>query len=413
MKFSSIIKTIFIVVLFLNQSFISLVNSRELSADIPQFRNKQKSTITQGKNFDFENFRFVNSKLKNKLNEKSKSKNKEGSYMTALREEESQNIFIMNTEPLEDKPAASSSEREQEVTPRSARSGTYYHWGFAWWTFLAFPPENTINGRSFSYWLSKDGVKQDYIEYSFDIPTKLDSMFIHWRLAPTSFKLEFRVKDDGPLIPLTNSIVKFEKITKDGKKGSLSQVSEKNAFKFNKPIFVKNLRITMNEPLKSNKFSIYKTRFFNIITTMMIVNQTVDPCKQYCFYINTDKPRDGTVVEAVDCLSGMSTADNRELFQYYSDRSVRNYNSKHCVGFDPLSKEVVLRDCQASSAFKINTNDDNSLSFVGYEKDCLYLDNSSNKSANFVDDKTQVFATSEFDKEVYKKENILSKLISN
>jgi hypothetical protein len=407
MKFSYISKTIMIIVLFSSQSLISLINARELSADIPQYRNKQKSTITQGKNFDFENFRFVNSKLKSKAN--AKSKNKEGGYMTALREEESQNIFIMNTEPFEDKPAAASSEREQEVNPRSARSGTYYHWGFAWWTFLAFPPENTINGRSFSYWLSKDGVKEDYIEYSFDIPTKLDSMLIHWRLAPTSFKLEFRVKDDGPLIPLTNKILKFEKITKDGKKGSLSQVSEKNAFKFNKPIFVKSLRITMNDPLKSNKFSIFKTRFFNIITTMMIVNQTIDPCKQYCFYINTDKPRDGTAVEAVDCLSGMSTADNRELFQYYSDRSVRNYNSKHCVGFDPLSKEVVLRDCLASSAYKINTNEDNSLSFVGYEKDCLYLDNSSNKSANFVDDKTQVFATSEFDKEVYKKENILSK----
>jgi hypothetical protein len=258
--------------------------------------------------------------------------------------------------------------------------------------------------------LSKDGVKEDYIEYSFDIPTKLDSMEIHWRLAPTSFKVEFRVKDDGPLIPLTNKIVKFEKITKDGKKGSLSQVSEKNALRFNKPIFVKNLRITMNDPLKSNKFSIFKTRFFNIITTMMIVNQSIDPCKQYCFYINTDKPRDGTVVEAVDCLSGMSTADNRELFQYYSDRSVRNYNSKHCVGFDPLSKEVVLRDCGASSAFKINTNEDNSLSFVGYEKECLYLDNTTRISANFIDDKTEVFATSEFDKEVYKKENILSKL---
>lgn len=321
------------------------------------------------------------------------------------------NIFIMNTEVLNSKVAYDKGDYEQEVIPRAANAGTYYSWGFAWWTFLSFPPENAIFGRSSSYWLSKNGVNKDYLEFTFDIPTKLDSMLIEWRLPPQKFKVEFRVQDGGALIPLTNEISKFEKINSDGSKGNYSQVSPNNALSFLKPIFAKAIRVTMIEPLKSRKFSVNKVRFYNIRTTMMIVNQSVDPCNQYCLYINTSEPKDGTVVEAMECLSGMSTADNRELFQYWSDRSVRTYSKKHCLGFDMATHDLILKDCPYYTPFMVVTNADNSLSFKGYESMCIALDTSQSISSNFVNEKTNLKASSEFDKGQYKKENILSKLI--
>lgn len=408
MKFSFSIKTLYFMVLLCSSLLIQSTFHKELSTDVPQYKLKRVLKETKNSSKSFDNFRF--SVSTNKATNTSKNANTSKSKSAfSIMQTDSQNIFIMNTEILDHKPHASSIDNEQEVIPRTARAGTYFTWGFAWWSFLAFPPENSIIGRSYSYWLSKDGVNEDYIEYTFDIPTKLDSMLIEWRLPPTSFKLEFRVSDNGPLIPLTNKEVKFKKIQDDGKPGSLAAVWPNNGFKFNKPIFVKSVKISMWEPLKSHKFSIFKTRFFNLRTTMVIVNQTVDPCKQFCFYVNTDKPVEGTSVESIDCLSGMSTADNRELFQYYSDRSVRSYNSKLCIGFDPLSKVVVLRNCQNYSPYKITTNNDNSLSFTGYENECIYLDTSKSQSENMVNQTTEVLATSEFDKGLYKKENITSK----
>lgn len=412
MKFSFNKKTLSYLMLLLITLLLEITIQRELSADVPQFRNNKLLKQTSNFNNAFENFRFSTYKSKSKNTNKNTYTSSSNNAFS-VPGNESQTIFIMNTEILDHKPNASSIDNEQEVIPRTAHAGTYYTWGFAWWSFLAFPPENSIIGRSYSYWLSKDGVNEDYIEYTFDIPTKLDSMIIEWRLPPTSFKVEFRVTDNGPLLPITNKEVKFKRIQDDGKPGSLASVWPNNGFKFNKPIFVKSIKISMWDPLKSNKFSIFKTRFFNIRSTMVIVNQTVDPCKQLCFFVNTDKPVEGTNVESIDCLSGMSTADNRELFQYYSDRSVRTYNSKHCIGFDPLAKSVILRDCPNYSPFKISTNTDNSLSFTGYEHECLYLDTSKSQSENFVTEKTEVLATSEYDRGIYKKENITSNTLMN
>lgn len=319
------------------------------------------------------------------------------------------NIFIMNTEVLPSKPPAKKLEDEQEVFPRYARSGTFYSWGFAWWTFLSFPPENSIFGRSSKYWMSKNGVNEDFIEYSFEVVTKIDSMQIEWRLPPKTFKVEFKVTDNGAYIPLTEKFSKFEELNKDGSKGNLSQVTPMNALIFMKPIFAKAIKISMWEPLKSHKFSITKTRFYNEITTMVIVNQSVDKCAEFCLYVNTNKPVDGTAVEALNCLNGIATADNRELFQYYQDRSIRTYNDKKCLGFDIANNKVILKDCDYGTPFKVLTNKDNSLSFQGYENMCIVLDTATSISDNFVGDSTDLKASSEYDRGLYKKENILSK----
>lgn len=414
MKFFLFFKALFLVLLITFPVVITETQRKESFSDSSLYKPTKLKIMSDQNNSKNEINNDINSYRFTQLSDHNANKSQSSlqvkvPVVNKKQKDESNNVFIMNTELSENKANASSDDQEQEIFPEHARSGSHYQWGFSWLNFLTFPPENTINGKSVSYWLSKDGVKEDFVEYYFETPTKIDNMVINWRLPPSSYKLEFRVSEDGPLIPLTNIEKKYEKITSDGKQGSYGSVWDNNAFKFNKPIFAKTIKITMYEPLKSNKFSIFKTRFYNNRTTLMIINQSLNSCKQLCLYINTDKPVDGTNLEAIECLSGMSTADNRELFQMYSDRSIRKYNTNLCVGFDSATKEVILKDCNYSTPYKIITNKDNSLSFYGYEKECIYINNSSSISNNFIDKNTEIIVNSELDNGTYKKENILSK----
>lgn len=323
--------------------------------------------------------------------------------------DKNKSVFILNTEILPHKKLESKEDHEQEVFPFKAESNTQYNWGVIWWNFVTYPPDNAIMGKSTKYWLSKDNVKTDFIEFFFEIPTKIDSLLIQWRLPPTSFKVEFRTKTYGPLIPVTDIVYKFEKIKPNGELGTMLDVSDENSLIFHKPIFVISVRITMFDPLKSFKFSIFKVRFFNIRTNLMIINKTIDECKEYCLYINTNIPMEGTNVTAVECLDGMSTADNRELFQFYGDRSIRDFNSKHCIGFDLSTNNVVLKDCGFTTTYRIMTNDDGSLSFNGYEDKCIGIDMSKFVSDNFVNVNTDLKTSSEMENDIYRKENLLSK----
>jgi len=384
MKLSVQIKALIIFTIFSLFSH-SLTGKVEMTREFDL--NKSKSKLVDLKQDFARNFRFKNSLLQEQLN-----------------------VFIANTEVSVSKPAGKKNGDEQEIYPIKANSGTFYSWGFSWWTFLSFPPNNTIQGRSHSYWLSKKDVNEDYLEYHFEIPTKIDSMTIDWRLPPTSFLVEFLVKENGAWIPLIERYYKYKAIDKNGHRMDLSSVSNSNALMFRKPVFAKAIKITMYNPLKSHKFGVYKIRFYNHKTTMVILNQSVDPCKQICFYVNTNKAKEGTTVEGTDCLAGLATADNRELFQYWNDRTIRTYNSsKLCIGFDMLSHNVILKSCNSSSPFTFLNNPDSTLSFKGFENMCLSLDTSKSLSDNFINENTEIKASSEFDKEVYKKENIRSK----
>ena len=106
----------------------------------------------------------------------------------------------------------------------------------------------------------------------------------------------------------------------------------------------------------------------------------------------------------------MSTADNRELFQIYSDRSIRTFNDKLCLGFDLRTKNAILKSCDAYTPFTVITNPNNTLSFTGYEKECLALNTANSISNNFITEFTELVASSEYDKNLYRKENMLSKL---
>jgi len=325
--------------------------------------------------------------------------------------QEDLNVFIINTK-IGIKQNPTREQQEQEVYPYSADANTYFSWSFAWWrNIFYYPPSEAINRYyHYKYWMSKNNVNEDFIEFNFAIPTKINTMTIMWRLPPKRYKVEFRVRDNGPLIPVTEMQYKFKDIEDDGKPGQISKVMDNNSLMFQKAIFAKSIKISMWEPLKSKKFSIYKVKFWNQKDNLLIVNNAFDSCLNFCFYVNTDSPIVGTKVEAMNCLSGMSTGDNRELWSLNADNSLNYYMKPNlCLSEDMGSTDVILKECGPYNPFKMNVKFDDTLSFRGYEHQCITMDTSTNQSPNFIDMNTEFVVTSEYDDEVYKKQNVASK----
>lgn len=326
------------------------------------------------------------------------------------------NSFILNTEVTDKKVAANPSDEEQEVYPTTASASSshlkdgflFFNWG------KEYSPEDTISGHD-GKWMSKEGTKYQYLILKFEIPTKIDIMQIMWLIPPTSFKIEFNIEDNGQFIALTKQEVKYRPINENGEKQTLSQVSMENTLYFKKPIHAKNIKINMWDSLKNNdQFGVDKVKFYNIKTFFTAVNQTVNPCANYCMYVNTDKPKPGTLVEAADCLSGMSLGDNREVFELSYDRSIRTYTNRLCVGYHQKTLEIMLFECKSPVQFKVLFNQDGSFSFKEIEYMCIYIDDSATNSDNYArmlnDNNIQVSSTFEPESEKYKKTNILCKL---
>jgi len=335
-----------------------------------------------------------------------------GSKLSTLREELNDlNVFIVNTEVgIKQNPQSGS--QEQEVYPVSANANTYFSYSYSIWkNIFYYPPSEAINHFwNYKFWMSKDNVNEDFIEFHFAEPTKLNTMTINWRLAPKRFKVEFRVKANGALIPVTEMVYKFKDIEDDGSRGSISKVLDQDSLMFNKPIFAKSVKISMWEPLKSRKFSISKVKFWNEKYTLLIQNKTFDSCKNFCLYINTNKPISGTKVEAMNCLSGMSTGDNRELWTLNANNSLNCFNKSNlCLSEDRGTKDIILKECGPLNPFYLHIKNDDTLSFRGYDNECIGMDTSTDQSPNFISKDTELIVTSEYDDEVYKKENVTSK----
>lgn len=320
------------------------------------------------------------------------------------------NSFILNTEVGELKSASNPSDEEQEVLPSYASATSFKKKSFLFFDFGSHPPENAISGHD-GYWMSQDNSKEEALMMTFEIPTKIDIINIIWKIPPTSFIVEFNVEDNGNFIPLMNREIKYQPINERGERVSISKVSYENTLYFKKPVYAKNIRIKMWDPLKNKMFSVEKVKYFNVKSFIMLVNQTANPCANYCVYVNTDKPRVQTMVEAADCLSGLSTADNRELFELSFDRSIRSFNGRLCLGFDIETLNVQLYECQSPTQWVLLYNQDGSISFKGYEKMCMFLDKSNIFSDNFIlrEEDIEVSSTFEGESEMYKKGNILSK----
>ena len=209
---------------------------------------------------------------------------------------------------------------------------------------------------------------------------------------------------NGDFIPATDVQLKSKAVNSEGNKSQ--DVSKEDAIILNKSIIARIIRIAMNEPLEKHSFSILKVRFYVNQSTIIIKNPLVSQCQNLCFYVNTDKPRIDSPIEAYNCVDAVSTGNNNELFVYTVDRAIIHVNSKYCVGFSNAG-ELVLKYCSKNKpAYTVQYHTDSSLFFDGYNQDCIYVDDTKKLSANYIDENTNIIITSNADEMTYKKENI-------
>lgn len=315
------------------------------------------------------------------------------------------NILMMNSEVLNAKPPTDKDDFESDVLPNSANAGSEFKWTFLWWTIMHFPARNALRSDG-TYWLSQRGRQHDHWEAVFDQPQKIDVIDIKWRLAPKRFRVFIKLDDNSEYIPVTGVFEKTSFINKEGKISSHDAISEFNAIVFNKPIFAKRVRINLNEPVKHGSFSIFFVKFYQKRTTMLIKNELIDTQWNYCMYVNTNMPVDGTKVEVYPCLRSLTLANNNELWVYYNDYSIRHYNSKMCLGFD-VENDLALRSCgDFNPSFTLKLRHDSTMYFTGYENKCIVVDEKKKVSSNFLNEDTEITVTSQADLQTFKKENI-------
>jgi len=315
------------------------------------------------------------------------------------------NPFMINTEHVRKKPPSNPTDYEVPIVPRSANSQTHYSWGFPPFR-VSYAAYNCLEGRWHSKWLSKQHAIDDHWEAVFSFPQKLDSMEITWTNPPERFRLYFKLDESSKYIPLTELIEKYKKV-EDGKKKNKDTVSMKDSFLFHKPLFAKRVRIAMNKPTKQDTFGIEYVKFFEKRTTIMMRNQTIYPDKQVCFWVNSPNPQEFDKIELLDCVEAIQLGDNRELWVYYTDRSIRHYISQMCMGFDD-KYNLCLRKCiENDPTYKVFVNTDGSLNFEGFEDRIISANTHNRVGQNFVNMKTELTVTSQADSGVYRKENIL------
>lgn len=146
--------------------------------------------------------------------------------------------------------------------------------------------------------------------------------------------------------------------------------------------------------------------------TVVIKNALYDPTTNYCFFVNSDKPKANALVEAYDCVKGVSVGTNQELFVMYNDNSIRHVPSNLCVAFNG-AQEIVLTNCANPAVYKLFFRSDGSLYFYGYDTQSVYIDDSQKTSANYVTSQTTIIVTTQADAQTFKKENIKSKQFYN
>lgn len=319
------------------------------------------------------------------------------------------NPFMLNTEHVLKKPPANPADFEVEVVPRSANSQTHYSWGF--WPFRAvYSAINALKGRFHSKWQSKQHAIDDHWEAVFAFPQKLDAFEITWLLPPERFRIYFKLEDGSKYIPLTELIEKYTKL-ENGKNKNRDTVSLTDAFIFHKPIFAKRIRIAMNKPVKQDTFSIEFVRFYEKRTVVMIRNHSIYPNKQMCFWCNNPDPKEFDRIELIDCTEAVQLGDNRELWVYYTDKTIRHYISHMCMGFDDRMNLVMRKCIENDPNYKVLVNTDGSLTFEGFEEKVISANTQNRVGQNFVNPQTELTVSSQADGGVYRKENITSKCL--
>ena len=296
---------------------------------------------------------------------------------------------------------------EQQIRPSSANAGTEHvvtHSGvFSLFKRNEFyPAANAIQGDK--YWQSKLNVNDDFWEAVFSSVARIDTIEIKWKFQPKKFQVHGSMGNES-YEPLTEKYELYSAINKEGKSQSVDSVTKTSVVTFATPIFAKKIRINLFEPLKDKRFGIEKVTFFNKKTAMIITNQQCNECNPVCLFVNTDKPREGSKIEAYGCVNALSASGNSELFFYNNDNSISHYNSKLCVGLNEES-ELALKTCSNyNNPYVLETTGD-TLKFKAYKDKCIYIDNSKKISENFVTTETEILVTTQSDDMTYKKENI-------
>jgi len=220
-------------------------------------------------------------------------------------------------------------------------------------------------------------------------------------------KIFFKLDQASDWKPATEIFSRDELKDKAGNQIPIGSSSDFNSIYFKKPLFCTELRIMMNQPVKKKSFSLEKVLFYQKISNGII--RTSAGAKKSCWYINSDVPRDGLNIFIYPCLKTVMFATGNELFEMTTSKKIRSIKSGLCVGYNEKTKEVLLKTCQRSSrAYSIEFNLDSSMYFDRLIDTAIYMDRKSDV-INYINQDTEIIATSEADRNQFKKENILFK----
>ena len=204
----------------------------------------------------------------------------------------------------------------------------------------------------------------------------------------------------------------MNKVKVKDKNGNLitpGTTSDFNTINFNKPLFCKKFRIMMNEPTKKSSFSIFKVNFYSKLNTGIFKASKFPGSKGIpCWYINTDKPREGSLLIAYSCIDSITTGTGNEIFNIETSGLIKFQKTDFCVGYDESTKEVMLKSCgEDRSAYLLKYDKDYSMYFVGEQSLALFIDNKSKFGPNVINSETEIIATSELDNNQNRKENMI------
>lgn len=129
---------------------------------------------------------------------------------------------------------------------------------------------------------------------------------------------------------------------------------------------------------------------------------------EFCWFVNTDKPREGSLIVAYPCIGAISMGLGFELFHFETNGQIRLINTSLCVGYSEGTKELMLKECgESRSAYVLVMDFDHSFYFAADKSLSLYMSIQKNEGFNLIGSSTEIMATSEMDKNEHKKENIV------
>ncbi|MCQ2818298.1 MAG: hypothetical protein MJ252_13605, partial [archaeon] len=397
MKLYNLLKFVFLLELTLTPHFgvsMSLLNSEDSNS-------KEKTELIEGAaDFEKELKEIESQNQKGKINIESLKKEflggKEGEESTEnprfVEEENISNNYTDNVEITENYARVGAGEEFNRIIGRSATAQTTYRWSFWFWRRYQYEAHKVLRGHS-GYWRSKNWRKSDYIEITFnpngDELTKISVINFTWRSAPSSFQIFFKTERNGKYIPCTNKYIKYQYMT-NGVVNNKKYVSNRNSVRFYNPIRASHILIKLFDPINGSYFAIDEIDTFNVFSTILIKNSEANSCFDLCW---TVLGGGGAPIVAYPCKKVIQLGAKLEIFRETKWGNLVFDNQ--CVGFNGAG-EISTYDCRYTN-FQFKVAKDNSIYFKGYPNKCIAIDLSEEEKINYVDSRTEIIASSEFD----------------